>query len=305
MKRWTFLATLLVSSLAAQTTLPNKPDSLKFAIIGDSGTGGREQRETGVQMEKARQRFAFKLVIMLGDNMYGGDSPADFKRKFEDPYRALLDAGVKFYASLGNHDNATQVKYKLFNMDGKRYYSIKAKEDVRFLALDTTYMDKTQLEWVEKELKGSDNKWKIAFFHHPLYSSGRRHGSDMELRSVLEPLFVAHNVSVVFAGHDHFYERIKPQKGITHFISGGAAKLRRGNISRTQITAKGFDQDRHFMLAEIDGDQMWFEAISRTGEVVDSGVIVRRGAEAAPVSSKETFVPKETAAPAARSAGQQ
>jgi hypothetical protein len=299
MKQWTILATLLAVSLSAQT-LPNRPDSLKFAIIGDSGTGGREQREVGALMEEVRQRFPFKFVIMLGDNMYGGESPSAFKKKFEDPYRALLDAGVKFYASLGNHDQPTQVNYKLFNMQGKRYYSFKPEDDVRFFALDTTYMDAKQLEWVKKALDDSGSKWKIAFFHHPLYSSGGRHGSDLELRAVLEPLFVEHGVSVVFAGHDHFYERVNPQKGITHFISGGAAKLRRGNIDDdTGLTAKGFDQDRHFMLAEIEGDRMWFEAISRADKVVDSGVIVRRGAEPEPASGAER------SSPAARAAGQQ
>jgi hypothetical protein len=276
-----------VSGLAAQTALPNRPDSLKFAVIGDSGTGGREQREIAAQMIEARQRLPFRFVIMLGDNMYGGEGPRDFQRKFEEPYKKLLDADVKFYASLGNHDEPTQANYKLFNMNGRRYYTFRPQGGVRFFALDTTYMDEKQLAWIEKELGGSSSDWKIAFFHHPLYSSGGRHGSDLELRKVLEPLFLKHGVDVVFAGHDHFYERIKPQKGIHHFISGGAAKLRRANIRKTELTAKGFDQDRHFMLVEIDGDRLWFQAISRTGKIVDSGMIVRRKAEDAPVSSGE------------------
>jgi hypothetical protein len=276
-----------VSGLAAQTALPNRPDSLKFAVIGDSGTGGREQREIAAQMIEARQRLPFRFVIMLGDNMYGGEGPRDFQRKFEEPYKKLLDADVKFYASLGNHDEPTQANYKLFNMNGRRYYTFRPQGGVRFFALDTTYMDEKQLAWIEKEIGGSSSDWKIAFFHHPLYSSGGRHGSDLELRKVLEPLFLKHGVDVVFAGHDHFYERIKPQKGIHHFISGGAAKLRRANIRKTELTAKGFDQDRHFMLVEIDGDRLWFQAISRTGKIVDSGMIVRRKAEDAPVSSGE------------------
>jgi 3',5'-cyclic AMP phosphodiesterase CpdA len=224
---------------------------------------------------------------MLGDNMYGGEGPRDFQRKFEEPYKELLDADVKFYASLGNHDEPTQANYKLFNMNGRRYYTFRPRGGVRFFALDTTYMDEKQLAWIEKEIGGSSSDWKIAFFHHPLYSSGGRHGSDLELRKVLEPLFLKHGVDVVFAGHDHFYERIKPQKGIHHFISGGAAKLRRANIRKTELTAKGFDQDRHFMLVEIDGDRLWFQAISRTGKIVDSGMIVRRKAEDVPVSSGE------------------
>lgn len=287
MRRMIVALVLGVSGLAAQTALPNRPDSLKFAVIGDSGTGGREQREIAAQMIEARQRLPFRFVIMLGDNMYGGEGPRDFQRKFEEPYKKLLDADVKFYASLGNHDEPTQANYKLFNMNGRRYYTFRPQGGVRFFALDTTYMDEKQLAWIEKELGGSSSDWKIAFFHHPLYSSGGRHGSDLELRKVLEPLFLKHGVDVVFAGHDHFYERIKPQKGIHHFISGGAAKLRRANIRKTELTAKGFDQDRHFMLVEIDGDRLWFQAISRTGKIVDSGMIVRRKAEDAPVSSGE------------------
>ncbi len=92
-------------------------------------------------------------------------------------------------------------------------------------------------------------------FHHPLYSSGDRHGSDIRLRKVLEPLFVKYNVSVVLNGHDHFYERIKPQKGISYFVVGSGGKLREGNIDRsTGLTASGFDTDLAFMAAEIVGE---------------------------------------------------
>jgi hypothetical protein len=110
-----------------------------------------------------------------------------------------------------------------------------------------------------------------------LYSSGERHGSDTKLRETLEPLFIRYNVSVVFAGHDHFYERVKPQNGIVYFVAGSGGMLRAGNIDRTTgITARGFDTDQAFMAVEISGDQMYFNAISRTGEIVDSGIIERR-----------------------------
>jgi hypothetical protein len=137
-------------------------------------------------------------------------------------------------------------------------------------------MDKEQIEWLEKELRGSASDWKIAFFHHPLYSSGEKHGPDEELRKILEPLFVKHGVSVVFTGHEHFYERLKPQKGIHHFIEGSSAKLRERGIRKSEQTAIGFDSDMTFMLCEIDGDQLHFQAITRMGKTVDSGVITRR-----------------------------
>ena len=102
------------------------------------------------------------------------------------------------------------------------------------------------------------------------------HGSSMALRAVVEPLFVKYGVDVVFSGHEHFYQRIKPQHGINYFVSGGAGQLRRGDLDkRSDLTAKGFDTDYHFMLIEIAGAEMHFQAISRTGQTVDSGVIRR------------------------------
>ena len=84
----------------------------------------------------------------------------------------MLDSGVKFYASLGNHDDAGQINYKAFNMGGQKYDTFRPKLGVRFFALDSNYVDDKQLEWLSKELAASGSDWKIAFFHHPLYSSG-------------------------------------------------------------------------------------------------------------------------------------
>jgi hypothetical protein len=113
--------------------------------------------------------------------------------------------------------------------------------------------------------------------HHPIYSSGMKHGSSQPLRTALEPLFLKHGVDVVFAGHEHFYERIKPQGGIVYITQGGSAKLRRANIrNNSALTDKGFDTDRSFTLIEISGDRMYVETISRMGAIVDSTVITRR-----------------------------
>ena len=265
-----------IQAAALRSTLPNDSDSVKFLVIGDSGTGDRPQYEVAEKIVEARERFKFEFVIMLGDNMYGGETAIDFVRKFETPYKPLLDDGVKFYASLGNHDDPNQRFYQKFNMDGKRYYTFR-KKDVEFFVLDSTYMSPPQIKWLAEELKRSDAKWKIPYFHHPIYSSGERHGSELDLQKVVEPLFLANGVDVVFSGHEHFYERLKPQKGIVYITQGGAAKLRRGNIrDSSAMTAKGFDSDRSFTLVEIVGDHLFFETISRLGQVVDSGEFPRR-----------------------------
>ncbi len=153
--------------------LPLEPKSVRFAVIGDSGTGDREQYDVAKQMEIYRQKVEFDFVIMLGDNIYGNHSPKDFANKFEQPYKSLLDAGVKFYASLGNHDDpGVERLYKPFNMGGERYYSFQ-KGDVGFFVLDSNYMDPGQLDWLEQALNKSKAKWKICYFHHPLYSDGK------------------------------------------------------------------------------------------------------------------------------------
>jgi predicted phosphodiesterase len=268
---------LAVAQTGNSLPLPNRPDSVKFAAFGDMGTGEQGQYEVAKQMVTAHQRFPFDFVIMLGDNMYGSQNPDDFVKKFETPYKPLLDAGVKFYASLGNHDNQSNRFYKFYNMDGQRFYTY-VKKDVRFFVLDTDFLDPPQRTWIENALKSATEPWKICYFHHPLYSDGKTHGSSVDLRVILEPLFLKYGVNVVFSGHDHIYERIKPQKGIYYFVSGSGGQLRKGDTRSSQMNAFSYDQDQTFMLVEIANDDLSFATVTRTGAVVDSGVLHRQPA---------------------------
>lgn len=256
-------------------TLPNAKDSVKFMAMGDMGSGSSGQMETAKQMAVWRVKFPFDFAIMLGDNLYGSQEPQDFVNKFETPYKPLLDAGVKFYAALGNHDNQENRFYKPWSMNGERYYSY-TKKNARFVALDSDYLDPKQLQWLESDLKNAREDWKIVYFHHPLYSSGGTHGSETDLRVILEPMFLKYGVNVVYSGHDHFYERIKPQKGIQYFVSGSAGQLRKGDLKRSALTAAGEDQDHSFMINEIAGDDLYFQAIARSGKTIDSGVFHRQ-----------------------------
>jgi 3',5'-cyclic AMP phosphodiesterase CpdA len=270
------LAVATALHTAGQLSLPLKDKSVRFAVIGDSGTGEKPQFQVAEQMIAMHRPFPFDFTLMLGDNIYGSKSPEDFRRKFQEPYQPLLDAGVKFYASLGNHDETAEREYKPFNMNGKQYYSFR-KGNAEFFALDSNYMDPQQLKWIDQQLEASDATWKICFFHHPLYSDGRTHGPSIDLRKQLEPVFVAHGVNLVLSGHEHFYERLKPQKGIAYFVLGSSGQLRPHNIRVSQDTEKAFDTDRTFMLMEIAGDQLYFQTFSRTGETVDSGVLTAVG----------------------------
>lgn len=265
------------AGVPVKLTLPVKDGSVRFMVVGDTGTGTAQQQELANMMLRYHAVFPFEFALLMGDNMYGGEKAADFKKKFEDIYKPLLDGKVKFYASLGNHDESNQRFYELFNMNGEEFYRFK-KGNIAFYALNSNYMDKRQVKWLEDELAKDASEWKITFFHHPPYSSGGKHGSSSGVREIVEPIFLKYGVNAVFAGHEHFYERIKPQKGIYYFISGAGGKLRPGDVKdNSPLTAKAFDQDMSFMLLEIAGDQMHFQVISRTGQTVDSGVLIKQG----------------------------
>ena len=269
-----------MSAAAPTVAVPNRPNTLKFAVLGDNGSGDSGQHDLAARMAAVRRLFTFDFVVMVGDSFYGSQAPQDLVDKFDRPYKALLDAGVTFHAALGNHDSPATVHYPPLNMAGQRYYTY-ARKGLRFFVLDTNIMNATQLQWFETALTSAAEPWKVAYFHHPLYGSAGRHGSAVDLRTLLEPLLVTHGVHLVLSGHDHVYERLQPQKGIHYFVTGSGGKLRKGDLRPSPLTAAGFDREQVFLIVEVDADELFFQAIARTGITVDSGVI-RRLREAAP-----------------------
>jgi hypothetical protein len=278
MNRRAFLALAAAATRLRPTTisLAQSPKPVRFIAFGDSGTGDEQQAALARGM--ATQEFEFAL--MLGDNIYPDGNKADVAAKFGRPYAELLKRGVRFYASLGNHDvkagREWEINYPNFNMGGHHYYSfVQGDKLVEFFALDSNYFDATQAQWLERGLAASTARWKIAFFHHPLYSSGSTHGSTLSLRAKLEPLLVKHGVAVVLSGHDHIYERLKPQKSVQYFVSGAGGKLRRGDLrDNSPLTAYGNDEVSSYMLFEATAERLSFKALDASGRTLDSGEIL-------------------------------
>jgi 3',5'-cyclic AMP phosphodiesterase CpdA len=259
-------------------------EAVRLIVFGDSGKGNTEQYELGRTMTAHHWDRFYDMALMLGDNIYPSGDPDDMVKKFERPYAELLKRGVSFRAVLGNHDvrkgRQAQINYPNFNMRGQTYYSFTRGDGlVEFFALDSTRFDLLQRRWLQRALQSSQAKWKIAFFHHPLYSSADKHGSDLELRAELEPILVRSGVDVVFSGHDHTYERIKPQQGVQYFVSGAAASPRRGDLERdSPFIAVGNDETSSFMSIEITPERFSFKAIDVGGRVIDSGELTPREA---------------------------
>jgi hypothetical protein len=294
MQRRTFLA--LLSAASAQTfagTLPlpltsakaEAGSAVRFIAIGDAGTGNDHQTTLGRVMAKYRQTHAYDTALLLGDNLYPSGEASDIPGKFERPYADLLHKGVEFRAVLGNHDvrrgTESQLKYPYFNMRGRAYYSFtKGLNDVplvEFFALDSNEFDRTQRQWFEQALAASKARWKVVYFHHPIYSSAEEHGSNTKLRAALEPLLVKHGVAAVFSGHDHTYERTQVLQGVQYFVSGSGGKLRKGDLNRrSPFFSAGNDESGSFMLMEVTPERFSFKAIDIDGREFDSGELAPR-----------------------------
>lgn len=276
------LATIAAGTLIKPTSIFAREaarDKTRFAVMGDWGTGNSDGIGLARQMFEMHQRAPLDFVLGAGDNIYPNGGSRYFAKNFEQPFASLIKDNVKFYTVLGNHDvedgRQDQINYPLFNMGGANYYSISRGNGlVDFFMLDSTDFSNTQISWLENALRSSKAHWKIAVFHHPIYSSGSKHGSNIKLRKTLEPIFVRYGVQVAFSGHDHIYERTKPQQGIQYFVTGAGGKTRRGDIDlNSEFRAASYDEDNHFMLIEVDELEVGFKAISEKGDVVDSGVI--------------------------------
>ncbi|QQS41409.1 MAG: metallophosphoesterase [Acidobacteriota bacterium] len=273
---------------------PIGDDEVRFAAVGDTGTGGSDQMKVAERLEAVRNSTGFTTLLFLGDNIYPSGSPSDIEDKFLKPYSDLFLAGVTLRGVIGNHDARSRhgvlLQQMIFGMGRDTFYSFTEGDGtVAFFALDSPLLvsgkspdsASRQVEWLKKELDGSGARWKIVLLHHPIYSSAEKHGtgSDDEhemdgLRELLEPLFTEHGVDVVLSGHDHVYERIIPQKGVHYFVTGAGAKLRKGDLDpASPLTAAGNDRVRSFVVFAATYSELRFRAVAVNGEILDSGSI--------------------------------
>lgn len=251
---------------------------LRFVALGDFGTGEAGQYTVAGAMNDYRQKFPFSFVLLTGDNIYPGGEIEKIDRVFEQPYRAIRQQKIPFYAVLGNHDIQTnngedEVRYPEFNMQG-RYYTF-TKDPVQFWAIDTNDNAawSEQLTWLESSLAESKATWKIVFGHHPVYSSGL-HGSSTRLQKYILPLLRRYGVHLYLNGHDHNYERTKPIEGTTYLTCGAGASTR--TVYRSEWTA--YSQDiLSFASLEVYPKHITIQGIDSNCNVFDRSAILIDG----------------------------
>lgn len=201
------------------------PGYFNFAVIGDFGTGGDEQAAVAQRMCKWRANHPFGDVFTTGDNIYDSGEEKYFERRFWKPYACLLDAGVKWHATLGNHDiiandGRDELNEPTFGMKARNF--VVRRNGVRFVMVDSNAL---RMGWIRRHLRSKPgDRWTIVVFHHPVFSPSTAHGSAPGLRELLSPLFRRRGVDLVLNGHDHLYSVTKPLKKIRYLVTGGGGR---------------------------------------------------------------------------------
>jgi tartrate-resistant acid phosphatase type 5 len=286
-ERWISIenATMLPSFLRASPpvfSLKAAGQPVRVVAFGDFGTGSEAQKQVAAAVMKYHRQTPFDFGITLGDNFYpvGMESPGDprWATQWEQLYQPL---GVKFYATLGNHDwghpdsPAAEILYSDKSQTWRMpspYYTFTAGP-AQFFALDTNRISEAQLIWLKEELAKSQTKWKVAYGHHHVYSATR--GDNAGLIGRLLPVLQAGGVDLYICGHDHNLQHVRPEGGVHFFVAGGggAGTYELKDYERTIFKA----QTHGFASLEADAKQLKVRLVRADGAQVYEYTLEKQG----------------------------
>ena len=271
---WNWIESRWRLDIGAPSTTTPYPDDIgepivRLAAAGDVGTGGTAQQVTAAAMDRLEQDREFDALLLLGDNIYPSGDPAAIDAKLLDPLAPVLDGPTELIGALGNHDVQTGDGQPLLDALGLpgRWYE-RTIGPVRVVVVDSTKAsDANQLDWLRTTLSApTDADWTVVIQHHPPFSAGY-HGSHAPSDEYLVPIYAELGVDLVLAGHDHDYQRIAPQDGVTYIVTGGAAKLRpTADAAFTEFAASTY----HFTELAVYADRLEIRAVDQNGEVFDT-----------------------------------
>ena len=288
---------VLASGLQLSTAWSDPTRPLRILAFGDSGNGSVEQ----AAVRDAFMKRDFDVFLHLGDMAYGDGTFTEFENHVFDVYQDLLHK-TPTWPTIGNHEYNTSAGQPYLDVyylpeqapraeEFERYYSFDYG-DVHMVSVDSNEAaivlaelyglsgEDNMLEWLKADLAGSSSLWKIAFFHHPPYSSSER-GPNMLVRDQIVPVLEDAGVDLVLTGHDHHTERTKPLwrgevttdgNALTYVVAGaGGAGLR--EAKGDWFTEAVNDQKHAFVSLTIDGCVLTGEAIDTEGQVIDTFVL--------------------------------
>jgi len=248
--------------------------------IAQQGEPSRPQRQTA----RLVRSIGPTVALTLGDNQYPDGELADFQASY-DPTWGRFKKITRPVP--GNHEYRVAGADGYFDYFGRRahrsnggYYSYDLGA-WHLVAVNSRLgrISDAQLRWIGRDLRRSDARCELAYWHEPRWSSGTTHGSNDALGDLWSVLFKG-GVDVVLNGHEHNYERFAPltpgdrrapRTGIREFVvgTGGAATYPFADpITGSQVRITGV----HGVLKMKLHPRGYEWAFIRTGgKVLDSG----------------------------------
>lgn len=262
-------------------TKRNESQPFRFAVIGDWGSGNDAMRNVAQQVNAADVDF----IITVGDNIYDSGQPGLYDR-YLAAYAPTMRRAPMFPA-LGDHDiQSANGKWMLtyFRLPQNGPRDMKGRNysfdygNAHFMALDSTAFElepinresiNTIKRWAFRDLAETAKLWRFAFMHNPPITSESVHHEAYNTRTMLLPIFEGAGMQMLFAGHNHFYERLGPVNGISHIITGGGGRVLYQATKRRADSVVLADKVHSFTLVEVKGRELTLRQIDENGKQLD------------------------------------
>lgn len=230
------------------------------------------------------------VIWTAGDNAYPSGTAANFAECFHPTWGRHKD---RIRPTPGNHEYRTPGAAPYFDYfgeaagePGKGWYSYRyGGWLVIALNSNLTHLSpqrvEEQMEWLRETLEETPAKCTVAYFHHPLFSSGAHGGNDDEdVRPFYRALYEA-GADVVLVGHDHHYERfapmdpegnLDPERGIRQFLVGtGGGALREPGAAVHPHSEFYSDKDHGVLELVLHADSYEWQFLTVRGRGGDTG----------------------------------
>jgi hypothetical protein len=293
-----------------------------FAVLGDSGDATSPQR----LIAGVVRGTGADLVLHTGDIVYSGFTDATVDTRVFNYYQQHMKSTPYFFTT-GNHDhnccggipdtNATNYQIAFYlptnSMTGTELFYSFDHADAHFVSLYNPWFanyvftnGSPQYIWLTNDLAATTKPWKFLFFHSPIAHSGSHAAQDRnnngipdqkELMELLLPVAERYGVSLIFAGHEHNFEKLAPTNGVHHVVTGGGGVTALYGLTQRNIACAQHRQTNHCLKVTLNGDVLRVQALNTLGAPID-GFVIHRGLPPDRIYSSSWNTPTfETAAP--------